>query len=265
MNISSEQMNYSQRVADAFSKAAPIYVKEAKIQNQVSESLLEWLEPKTDRLRVLDLGCGPGSCYDLVKAVWPHSEYTGIDIAPGMIEQAKLNYPEADWLVADMQSLPFADASFDLIVSSSSMQWLHNLMPVFKESQRLLKPGGEFWFGLYIDGTLGSLKEAWSRIDNLQHVNDFMDAGSLFEELTQAGFEVNFQQQQLIKQPFEHVLDLLRSIKTVGANQVERDNQGARLTKRTLDQLQYELSAIQKGEIEAEYETLFVHAVKPES
>jgi len=263
MNLVNSDTCHSERIAKAFSEAAEKYNSEAKIQHQVAECLLEWLEPKTDQLNVLDLGCGPGNCFPLVQSVWPNIHYTGIDIAEGMLQIANQNFPQASWLHADMQQLPLDDDSFDLIVSSSSMQWLDDVIPAFNESYRLLKSGGELWLSLYIDGTLSSVKQAWSRLDSQQHINEFKQADDIVQQLTQAGFNISFQQQQLLTQPFDHVLELLRSIKTIGAHQVKRDNQGASLTKASLKLLQAHLKQLQKGAIVAEYETLFIHAMKP--
>jgi SAM-dependent methyltransferase len=75
--------------------------------------------------RVLDVGCGKGFLlFDLTESV-PGIEVTGIDVSEYAIEHAK---PEIkDRLqVAPADALPFADDSFDLIISINTLHNLHN-------------------------------------------------------------------------------------------------------------------------------------------
>ncbi|MEX0775473.1 MAG: class I SAM-dependent methyltransferase [Phycisphaeraceae bacterium] len=73
--------------------------------------------------RVLDIGCGKGFLlYDLTQAV-PGIEVTGVDISPYAVANAKPEIRER-LQCANAASLPFADASFDLVISITT---LHNL------------------------------------------------------------------------------------------------------------------------------------------
>ena len=73
--------------------------------------------------RILDVGCGKGFLlYDFTQAV-PGVEVAGIDISPYAIEHAKEEV-KPFLKVANATSLPFADQSFDLVVSITT---LHNL------------------------------------------------------------------------------------------------------------------------------------------
>lgn len=51
---------------------------------------------------VLDLGCGLGELYPLLKARYPTAMYTGIDIVPGMINGASVKWPDAKFLLRDV-------------------------------------------------------------------------------------------------------------------------------------------------------------------
>lgn len=99
--------------------------------------------------RVLDVGCGTGVLTRLAAEVVGSTGYVvGIDPSPGMIVMARRNatmaLSHAEFRLAAIEQLPFADAAFDIVLSSFM---LHHLPPEVKRSGlrevfRVLKPGG---------------------------------------------------------------------------------------------------------------------------
>jgi ubiquinone/menaquinone biosynthesis C-methylase UbiE len=94
--------------------------------------------------RVLDLGTGTGRAAFLLARRYPEAEVLGVDIAPAMLDEArKLAPPELASRVrferADAESLPYPDASFDLVS-------LANMIPFFPELERVTAPGGSVVF-----------------------------------------------------------------------------------------------------------------------
>jgi malonyl-CoA O-methyltransferase len=254
-------------IAQAFSDAAFQYEDNAAVQHQVAEHLINNIEQLQIGSVICDLGCGPGSCYSLLQSKFANSslDYTGIDIAQGMLDQAKSLYPKAQhpkttWHQANMQQLPFADKSIDLVISSSSMQWLDQLEPTFTEVKRVLTPSGSFQFSLYIDGTLANLKNAFAAIDQQPHVNSFFTQQQVIDALERSGFTVSSASTKSYKQSFSSALELMRSLKQVGANTVKSRDKARPLTRARLKQLEQQLTAQQGEPVYAEYNTLFIDA-----
>lgn len=57
-----------------------------------------------DGADVLDVGCGLADLYPYLRARYPRSRYTGVDVVPDMVECAAAKYPEAQFQVADLLS-----------------------------------------------------------------------------------------------------------------------------------------------------------------
>src|ERR687883_1164650 len=98
--------------------------------------------------RVLDLGCGAGTD-SLVAAqmVGPAGRVTGIDMTPEMLAKARaaageLTATNVDFVEAEAERLPFADESFDVVVSNGVIDLIPDKDAVFSELFRVLTPGG---------------------------------------------------------------------------------------------------------------------------
>jgi ubiquinone/menaquinone biosynthesis C-methylase UbiE len=94
---------------------------------------------------ILDFGCGSGDI-TLYLASAGH-RLTGYDLSAGMIAQASRSDRDrvVRWIAraADASdALPFADASFDTVVTSSVLEYVSELDATLKELARLLRPGG---------------------------------------------------------------------------------------------------------------------------
>ena len=106
--------------------------------------LLPHLKPG---LRVLDVGCGPGSISaGLAEAIAP-GELRGIDIEPSQVEMAAQAAAErrlsnAKFSVADVKALPFEDDSFDVVHCNDVLAYVPDTGAALNEMKRVLKSGG---------------------------------------------------------------------------------------------------------------------------
>jgi len=97
--------------------------------------------------RLLDVGCGGGQSAIRLKEKYPHLQLVGIDLSPDQIARARHRAQtrgyELQFEVADAQSLPFPDASFDVVYSFGSAKHWPDPLKGFSECWRVLKSGGE--------------------------------------------------------------------------------------------------------------------------
>jgi ubiquinone/menaquinone biosynthesis C-methylase UbiE len=85
--------------------------------------------------RALDVGTGTGAGARAIKQLSPNAEVVGVDLASGMLAEARRLVPEATFVEGDAARLPFDDASFDLVAHQ-------NMIPFVDEVARVLRPGG---------------------------------------------------------------------------------------------------------------------------
>jgi predicted TPR repeat methyltransferase len=113
--------------------------------------------------RAADLGCGTGlAAREFVANV---GEFIGVDLSPGMIEEAHATGLYARLDVADMvQGLRTEpDASVDLVLAADAVNYLHDLAPFMAEAARVLRPGGIIAFTTETHGGAGVILGAGLR------------------------------------------------------------------------------------------------------
>lgn len=97
---------------------------------------------------VLDLGSGAGfDAFLASKRVGPEGRVIGVDMTPQMIERASAlakthGYANVEFRLGDIEALPVADASIDVIISNCVVNLTTDKAKTFREAFRVLRPGG---------------------------------------------------------------------------------------------------------------------------
>ncbi len=99
-----------------------------------------------------DVGCGPGYLAALVSRRYRQLRVIGLDIDGEMVRIARQSLASndtngtLDFLVGDVQRLPFKDRSIDFVLSTASLHHWLDAREALREVYRVLKPGGRFLF-----------------------------------------------------------------------------------------------------------------------
>lgn len=134
-------------VRDRFTRTATAfadYVLKERVFE--AERLLRLVAPSGPE-RALDVACGPAT---LARIFAPHVRWiAGLDLTPAMLERARREGAERQLanfsvLRGNVLQMPFADNSFDLIVTSYSIHHLPDASAAISEVARVLKRGGKF-------------------------------------------------------------------------------------------------------------------------
>ncbi|WP_439815840.1 methyltransferase domain-containing protein [Zavarzinia sp. CC-PAN008] len=138
-------------------RAAPGFAAHRFLKAELAERLVERVGDVNRRFPLaLDLGCHDGSVGAALLAGGRVDRLVSADLAPGFAGQAP-----GLRLAADEERLPFAEASFDLVVSAFSLHWVNDLPGALIQIRRVLKPDGLFIACLAGAGTLAPLRQAW--------------------------------------------------------------------------------------------------------
>jgi ubiquinone/menaquinone biosynthesis C-methylase UbiE len=95
---------------------------------------------------VLDVACGTGEFERLILSDYSTLKVVGVDISEEMLAIAEEKcgvYPQVSFYTASASALPFANKSFDVIVSANSFHYFDDPLAALIEMQRVLKPNGK--------------------------------------------------------------------------------------------------------------------------
>ena len=103
--------------------------------------LLPHLKP---HMKILDVGCGPGTITAGLARYVPDGSVTGIDSAPGVVDQAReaSDARNAEFAVGDVYALDYPDDTFCVTHAHQVLQHLSDPVKALAEMRRVTKPGG---------------------------------------------------------------------------------------------------------------------------
>ncbi|MBV1913916.1 MAG: malonyl-ACP O-methyltransferase BioC [Pseudomonadales bacterium] len=256
------------RIAASFSRSAASYDSVAQLQQQVGYQLLEKLPKGFRATTILDAGCGTGYFTGELTQRYNPDQIHAIDLADGMLSYAANKTAEADlarthWAQTDVENLPFADNSFDLIYSSLVVQWCADLEAFFREAKRVLKPGGILAFSTLGPRTLYELKEAWKPIDQHVHVNEFMPYECVDQLLSGQSFTSSELSSEDIVLQYQRLNQLTKELKSLGAHNMNEQQSSGLTGKNRIKALikNYEQFRSSDGILPATYEVYYGVAV----
>lgn len=111
--------------------------------------------------RVLDVGCGTGWVVQYLAERVPGLEIEGMDLSPGMLEEARRIDPEHTYFEADVRSIDRPDDTYDLVCTVFTSRNFPELEVSVREMMRVVAPGGRL---LVLDSFPPRRPTLWSRL-----------------------------------------------------------------------------------------------------
>jgi len=197
-------------IIQQFSRFANLYETHNIIQQQVAKKLVDMIEYR-DYIRILDIGCGSGSIYkNIIKTTINFEKFIVADLSEEMlkihpssekIEKISFDFNDIDSFKA------IRDKQYDMVISSSALQWSQDLDMTLKEISQL---SNNFYFAFFTSDTFKTLHKVagvkspiYSQYFIKKYINRYYDAS--FELM-------NYQLD------FDSVYDMLRYIKRSGVS-----------------------------------------------
>ena len=100
--------------------------------------------------RVLDLGSGAGmDAFIAARHTGPTGSVRGLDLSRAMVDRARINAQDVgannvEFFQGDIESMPFEDASVDLVISNCTLNLVPDKAAAYAEIYRVIRPGGRF-------------------------------------------------------------------------------------------------------------------------
>jgi len=206
-----------------FDRHATTYDQHSSLQNKISDNLFKKLDLiEVSPNLILDLGCGTGRNGIIMKEKYQNMRLINYDFSVNMLQEAKKNEHKilgnkSEFVCGDIEELSFSENTFDIIWSTSCLQWCNNLSDTFRKIQASLKPGGLFIFSTFGPNTLFELKNITKKISNYQKTNDFIDTLSIEGILVNEGFINTVIDSEEFCLTYKDINKLFLDLKNIGA------------------------------------------------
>ncbi len=143
---------------------APIYERAMRADREMYQYMYQRIPEVIEGKKVLEIATGPGL---LAKHVAHAANYmVATDYSEGMIREAKKgDYPaNLTFEVADAESLPYADNSFDVVIIANALHIVPHPEQVLREIERVLVPDGTLVAPNFVEQHIGFRTKLWSAI-----------------------------------------------------------------------------------------------------
>jgi SAM-dependent methyltransferase len=220
--------------------------------------------------RALDLGCHGGELAAALGSRGGIATLVQCDAAPAMAARAARNGRPT--VLASEELLPFAPASFDLVLSNLSLHWVNDLPGCLLQANRILRPDGLFLAALLGGDTLHELREVLLEAELAVHGGagpriapaiDLRDAGAL---LQRAGFALPVADSDLLTVTYPDLPALMRDLRGMGETNALLARPGRPLTRGLLgaaDALYRRRHADREGRLIATFQVVYLTGWAP--
>lgn len=137
-----------------------LYDKKHDFVAEYGKGLLEFIT-KNNGQTILDLGCGTGTL--TVQLADLCSKVIGVDSSQNMIDKAKKEFENIEFLVCDALALPFYE-EFDIVFSNAVFHWINDHDALLKNIHKALKPQGLLVCEFGANGNIATIENAFIKV-----------------------------------------------------------------------------------------------------
>ena len=253
-------------------RAARRWDRQAFLKREIASRLVERLaDVRRTFPLALDLGChGDEIAQEIDKAQGASKTVETLvrsDLGFGFARNAR-----GPALVADEEALPFAAASFDLVLSAMDLHWVNDLPGTLIQIGRILKPDGLFLGAMLGGATLWQLRQALGAAESeiegglSPRVSPFADLRDAAGLLQRAGLALPVADSETIEVEYDGALSLMRELGAMGEGNLVRERRHGLARRATLvraAEIYAARFAQSSGRIVASFEVLFLHGWAP--
>jgi malonyl-CoA O-methyltransferase len=168
------------------------------------------------------------------------------------------------FVCADVEALPIASNSVEMVWSNLALQWCNDLPATFVELQRVLKVEGLLIFSSFGVDTLQELRIAFHDVDGYNHLNRFADMHDVGDMLVAAGFADPVMEMERITLTYNDVRAVMQDLKSIGANNATAGRAPGMMGKKTWQRIMNNYETLRRdGKLPATFEIIYGHAWKP--
>lgn len=262
------------KIAAAFHQRASDYDQYVAVQKRVVANLVRHIESESGASpeSILDVGSGTGSLLSRLHSIYPSAGLYGVDLAYNMCLRASERLGEHCLVVnGDAEHLPLAGGLFDLVVSTSALQWVGDLSRALSEMRRVMKPGGTLSVAFFCEGTLCELQRCYREVvgasgggssDRADRLHQFRSVENVKLVLGGMDFDQIVLNSEIETDWYDDLQSLLRSIKNIGAGTVAGGGGRGLGWRGILSETSrlYREYYGQNGRIPVSYNILYLHA-----
>ncbi|CCQ74763.1 putative SAM-dependent methyltransferase [Magnetospira sp. QH-2] len=244
-------------------RAAPGFGEYDFLLAEVAERLLDRLDDvKRDFPVALDLGCHTGSLGKRIDGRGGIKTLVQADLSPAMAVRAG-----GLAMAADEEALPFAEGSFDLILSGLSLHWVNDLPGALLQIRKALKPDGLFLAAMFGGLTLAELRQSLAAAEQATaggvspRVSPFADVKDAGDLLARAGFTLPVVDTDPLTVSYGDPLKLMTDLRGMGESNavIERRKSFSRRETLMAARQQYlDDFAGEDGRVPATFQVLFL-------
>jgi malonyl-CoA O-methyltransferase len=211
-------MSFDKKIIEYnFSSKVNEYNLNANIQKKVAKKLckifIENIDDKNpQKIKILDLGSGTSFIAKFLLKNLDNCEIYELDLSLKMLDNYQKNLTKISKICADIENLPFAESSFDAVISSFSLQWIENYEKLFSNLCKILKPRGILAFAIPDNNSFEELK------DSPFSINKMPDNQDLSNILIKNQFTKKILINERNYERFSNLIEVLKSFKKIGVN-----------------------------------------------